>query len=335
MSDNEVTPAATPLNADPEPAQRGTTPAPGWERDALRDLLTEQLKVSRANRRWRWLRFISFSVAVVAAVWWVMKDGAQPVMQSASHTAVVTVSGVISSDGEANAEDINQALRAAFEDEGAKAVVLLINSPGGSPVQAGIVSDEMLRLKAIYKKPLYAVIEETGASAAYYIAASADDIFVDKASVVGSIGVLMDGFGFTDLMQKLGIERRLMTAGENKGFLDPFSETTPRQKAHVQRVLNQIHEQFIEVVRAGRGTRLQETEDTFSGLFWTGEQAVELGLADQLGGLDYVAREVAQAPEIIDYTLRENVAERLVRQFGAAVGAGAVRAIAWSGFRLQ
>ncbi len=335
MSDNEVTPAATPLNADPEPAQRGTTPAPGWERDALRDLLTEQLKVSRANRRWRWLRFISFSVAVVAAVWWVMKDGAQPVMQSASHTAVVTVSGVISSDGEANAEDINQALRAAFEDEGAKAVVLLINSPGGSPVQAGIVSDEMLRLKAIYKKPLYAVIEETGASAAYYIAASADDIFVDKASVVGSIGVLMDGFGFTDLMQKLGIERRLMTAGENKGFLDPFSETTPRQKAHVQRVLNQIHVQFIEVVRAGRGTRLQETEDTFSGLFWTGEQAVELGLADQLGGLDYVAREVAQAPEIIDYTLRENVAERLVRQFGAAVGAGAVRAIAWSGFRLQ
>ena len=335
MSDNEVTPAATPPNAAPEPAQRGTTPAPGWERDALRDLLTEQLKVSRANRRWRWLRFISFSVAVVAAVWWVMKDGAQPVMQSASHTAVVTVSGVISSDGEANAEDINQALRAAFEDEGAKAVVLLINSPGGSPVQAGIVSDEMLRLKAIYKKPLYAVIEETGASAAYYIAASADDIFVDKASVVGSIGVLMDGFGFTDLMQKLGIERRLMTAGENKGFLDPFSETTPRQKAHVQRVLNQIHAQFIEVVRAGRGTRLQETEDTFSGLFWTGEQAVELGLADQLGGLDYVAREVAQAPEIIDYTLRENVAERLVRQFGAAVGAGAVRAIAWSGFRLQ
>ena len=335
MSDNEVTPAATPPNAAPEPAQRGTTPAPGWERDALRDLLTEQLKVSRANRRWRWLRFISFSAAVVAAVWWVMKDGAQPVMQSASHTAVVTVSGVISSDGEANAEDINQALRAAFEDEGAKAVVLLINSPGGSPVQAGIVSDEMLRLKAIYKKPLYAVIEETGASAAYYIAASADDIFVDKASVVGSIGVLMDGFGFTDLMQKLGIERRLMTAGENKGFLDPFSETTPRQKAHVQRVLNQIHEQFIEVVRAGRGTRLQETEDTFSGLFWTGEQAVELGLADQLGDLDYVAREVAQAPEIIDYTLRENVAELLVRQFGAAVGAGAVRAIAWSGFRLQ
>ncbi len=335
MSDNEVTPAATPPNAAPEPAQRGTTPAPGWERDALRDLLTEQLKVSRANRRWRWLRFISFSAAVVAAVWWVMKDGAQPVMQSASHTAVVTVSGVISSDGEANAEDINQALRAAFEDEGAKAVVLLINSPGGSPVQAGIVSDEMLRLKAIYKKPLYAVIEETGASAAYYIAASADDIFVDKASVVGSIGVLMDGFGFTDLMQKLGIERRLMTAGENKGFLDPFSETTPRQKAHVQRVLNQIHAQFIEVVRAGRGTRLQETEDTFSGLFWTGEQAVELGLADQLGGLDYVAREIAQAPEIIDYTLRETVAERLVRQFGASVGAGAVRAIAWSGFRLQ
>jgi len=202
-------------------------------------------------------------------------------------------------------------------------------------VQAGLISDEMLRLKALYKKPLYVVVEETCASAAYYIAANADDIFVDKASIVGSIGVLMDGFGFTELMQKLGVERRLMTAGANKGLLDPFSPVSPKQQAHVQGVLNEIHQQFIGVVRTGRGKRLQETDETFSGLYWTGQQAVEMGLADQLGGLDYVAREVVSAPEIIDYTRRENVAERLARQFGAAVGAGVVRALGASGFKLN
>jgi len=214
-------------------------------------------------------------------------------------------------------------------------VVLLINSPGGSPVQAGLISDEMLRLKALYRKPLYVVVEETCASAAYYIAANGDDIFVDKASVVGSIGVLMDGFGFTELMQKLGVERRLLTAGANKGLLDPFSPVSPKQQAHVQGVLNEIHQQFIGVVRAGRGKRLQETEETFSGLYWTGQQAVEMGLADQLGGLDFVAREIVNAPEIIDYTRRENVAERLARQFGAAIGAGAIKALNSSGFKLQ
>ena len=227
------------------------------------------------------------------------------------------------------------ALKYALGSKLAQAVVLLINSPGGSPVQAGLISDEMLRLKALYKKPLYVVVEETCASAAYYIAANADDIFVDKASIVGSIGVLMDGFGFTELMQKLGVERRLMTAGANKGLLDPFSPVSPKQQAHVQGVLTEIHQQFIGVVRAGRGKRLQETDETFSGLYWTGQQAVEMGLADQLGGLDYVAREVVNAPEVIDYTRRENVAERLARQFGAAIGAGVVRTLGASGFKLN
>ena len=219
------------------------------------------------------------------------------------------------------------AVREAFEDEGAKALVLLINSPGGSPVQAGIINDEIRRLKALHKKPVYAVVEESCASAAYYIAVSADKIYVDKASIVGSIGVLMDGFGFTGLMDKLGVERRLMTAGENKGFLDPFSPQTAVQREYAQSMLNQIHQQFIDVVKQGRGERLKENAQTFSGLFWTGAQAIELGLADQLGSLDFVAREVVGATDIVDYTRRDNVAERLVKRFGAAMGEGAVRAV--------
>ena len=218
-------------------------------------------------------------------------------------------------------------MRTAFEDTGAQAVVLLINSPGGSPVQAGIINDEIKRLKALHNKPVYAVVEESAASAAYYIAVSADKIFVDKASIVGSIGVLMDGFGFTGLMDKLGVERRLMTAGANKGFLDPFSPQTETQRAFAQAMLDQIHQQFIAVVREGRGQRLKESPETFSGLFWSGQQAVEIGLADQLGSLDFVAREVVKAEEIIDYTRRDNVAERLVKRFGVAMGAGVMSAL--------
>jgi protease IV len=219
------------------------------------------------------------------------------------------------------------ALRSAFEDNNAQAVVLLINSPGGSPVQAGIINDEIHRMKAKYKKPVYAVVEESCASAAYYIAVAADQIFVDKASIVGSIGVLMDSFGFTGLMEKLGVERRLMTAGENKGFLDPFSPQTEKQRTYAQTMLNQIHKQFIDVVKQGRGERLKETPEMFSGLFWSGQQAIELGLADKLGNLDYVAREVIKAEDIVDYTRRENVAEKLAKRFGAAVGEGMVKAL--------
>jgi protease-4 len=219
------------------------------------------------------------------------------------------------------------ALRSAFEDEGAVAVVLRINSPGGSPVQSGIVNDEILRLKAKHKKKVYAVVEEMCASGAYYIAVAADEIYVDKASLVGSIGVLMDGFGFTGLMEKLGVERRLLTAGENKGMLDPFSPQNERQTAYAKAMIDQIHQQFIKVVRDGRGDRLKEEADTFSGLFWNGEEAVRIGLADKIGSLDFVAREVIKAEEIIDYTPRDNVAERIARRFGAAVGHGAVTAL--------
>ena len=243
------------------------------------------------------------------------------------HTAVIEIKGEIASGAEASADLIMASVKAAFEDPGAQAVVLLINSPGGSPVQAGIINDEIKRLKGKYNKPVYAVVEETCASAAYYIAVAADKIYVDKASIVGSIGVLMDGFGFTGLMDKLGVERRLMTAGENKGFLDPFSPQTDKQRAFAQTMLDQIHKQFIDVVKAGRGKRLKETPEMFSGLFWSGQQAVELGLADQVGNLDFVAREVVKAEEIVDYTRRDNVAERLVKRFGAAIGEGSVRAL--------
>jgi protease-4 len=216
-------------------------------------------------------------------------------------------------------------MRQAFEDEGSQAVVLLINSPGGSPVQAGMINDEIKRLKALHQKPVYAVVEETCASAAYYIAAGADKIFVDKASIVGSIGVLMDGFGFTGLMDKVGVERRLMTAGENKGFLDPFSTPTKQQKAHAQHMLDQIHQQFIAVVREGRGDRLKDAPEIFSGLFWSGQQAIELGLADGYGTLDSVARDVVKAEDIVDYTRQDNVAERLAKRFGAAMGEAMVK----------
>jgi protease-4 len=240
---------------------------------------------------------------------------------------VVEIKGEIASGGDGSAELVVAAMRSALEDKGSQALVLLINSPGGSPVQAGIINDEITRLKALHKKPVYVVVEETCASAAYYIAAAADKIFVDKASIVGSIGVLMDGFGFTGVMEKLGVERRLMTAGANKGFLDPFSPQTDAHRAHAQAMLDQIHKQFIDVVRKGRGSRLKETPEMFSGLFWSGQQAVEMGLADGMGTLDFVAREVVKAADIVDYTRRDNVAERLAKRFGAALGEGAVHAL--------
>ncbi len=299
---------------------------PGWERATLEKLAFASLNEQKATRRWKTFVRLSWLVFLIVLVWLALYRGASPTSVSTPHTAVVEIKGEIADGADASAEFVNAALQAAFEDTGSKAVVLLINSPGGSPVQAGMMNDEILRLKAKYKKPVYAVVEETAASAAYYIAVAADKIYVDKASIVGSIGVLMDGFGFTGLMDKLGVERRLMTAGENKGFLDPFSAQSERQRAYAQTMLNQIHQQFITVVKNGRGDRLKETPEMFSGLFWSGEQAVALGLADQFGSLEYVAREVVKTEDIIDYTRRENVAERLAKRFGAAMGEGAMKA---------
>jgi protease-4 len=318
--DDYTQPAATPAEAPP-PA------AASWERATFERLMFATIAEQRAQRRWRTVRSLAWLAFFVFLLWVLMHRSTPSADKSTAHTAVVEIKGEIASGGDASAEAVVAAMRSAMEDSGAQGIVLLINSPGGSPVQAGIINDEIRRLKAKYKKPIYAVVEESCASAAYYIAAATDRIFVDKASIVGSIGVLMDGFGFTGLMDKLGVERRLLTAGENKGFLDPFSPQTDKQREFAQQMLNQIHRQFIDAVKAGRGKRLKETPELFSGLFWTGQQAIDLGLADQLGNIDYVAREVVKAEDLVDYTRRDNVAERLAKKFGAAMGEGAVKAL--------
>jgi protease-4 len=304
------------------------TIATGWERATLEKLAFAALREQRAARRWTPLLRLAWLAFFVFLAWLALSRAAPSTTKATPHTAVVEIKGEIAYGSDASAELIIAAAKSAFEDDAAKGVVLLINSPGGSPVQAGIINDEIKRLKAKHNKQVHAVVEETCASAAYYIAASADKVFVDKASLVGSIGVLMDGFGFTGTMDKLGVERRLITSGENKGFLDPFSPMSDAQKAHAQQMLDQIHAQFIDVVKKGRGERLKvQTPGLFSGLFWTGQQAVEMGLADQLGNLDYVAREVIKAEEVVDYTRRENVAERLAKRFGAAFADATVRAM--------
>ncbi len=295
---------------------------------ALERLAREFLQDRQRDRRWRvffrlmWVGL--FALFVLASF---MSKPQGGVSHSAPHTAVIEVRGEISAETEANAELLVVALKSAFEEGQAKAVVLRINSPGGSPVQAGIVYDEIVRLKKLHNKKVYAVVEEMCASGAYYIAAAADEIYTDKASIVGSIGVLMNGFGFTGLMDKVGVDRRLMTAGENKAMGDPFSPVNEKHKAFTQVMLNQIHTQFINVVKEGRGKRLKETPETFSGMYWNGEQAVAMGLADHLGNLDHVAREVIKAEKLVDYTPKDNVAERLAKRFGASIGAGAVQAL--------
>lgn len=306
-----------------------------WERATLEKLVFATLKEQRSVRRWRMFSRLLWLILLGAIAWFLFQQQTMGVVQSTPHTAVIEIRGEISSAAPASAEGVVAALRLAFADKGARAVVLLIDSPGGSPVQAGIINDEITRLKALHEKKVYAVVEETCASAAYYIAAAADEIYVDKASLVGSIGVLMDGFGFTGLMEKLGIERRLMTAGENKAMLDPFSPQNPEQSAYIQSMLGEIHTQFIAVVKRGRGARLKETPDMFSGMVWSGSRAVELGLADGLGSLDFVARDVVKAEDVVDYTQRENLGSRLARQFGASIGEGLYLAARTSGVTLK
>lgn len=302
------------------------SPRPAYE-TALEQVAREMLRERRIERRWRVFFRLAWLGVVVAVLWAGINARNHVGAPSGRHTALIEVRGEISADSDASAENLVAALTSAFEDAGAQAIVLRINSPGGSPVQAGIINDEIRRLKTLHKKKIYAVVEEMCASGAYYIAVATDEIYVDKASLVGSIGVLMDGFGFTGAMEKLGIERRLLTAGANKGMLDPFSPQNEQQTAYAQAMIDQIHKQFIKVVKDGRGQRLHETPDTFSGLFWNGEEAVRLGLADKVGNLDFVARDVVKAEEIIDYTPHENIAERLAKRFGAAIGNGAVKAL--------
>ncbi len=324
--------AASPVAEAMNPTQSASAAAPALAMGSgveqrLEALARELMRERRTERRWRVFFRLAWFGLFLAVAWGLASQRMHTSPPSTPHTALVEVRGEIAADTEASAENLVGALKSAFEDVGAQAVVLRINSPGGSPVQAGIINDEIRRLKALHKKKVYAVVEEMCASGAYYIAVAADDIYVDKASLVGSIGVLMDGFGFTGLMDKMGVERRLLTAGENKGMLDPFSPQNEKQRAYAKAMIDQIHQQFITVVREGRGQRLKETPETFSGLFWNGEEAVKLGLADKFGNLDFVAREVVKAEDVIDYTPKDNVAERLAKRFGAAMGAGAVKAL--------
>jgi len=292
---------------------------PQWERDLIANLATAALKEQRRARRWgiffKLLGFAYLTLIIILALDWRGGDMAS----GKKHTAMVDVNGIIAPGSDASAERVMASLQAAFKDKNTQGVILRCNSPGGSPVQANTIYEEMKRLRKQYKNiPLYVVVEDVCASGGYYVAVGADRIYVSKASVVGSIGVLMNGFGFTGLMDKIGIERRLMTAGENKGMLDPFSPLTDKDKAHAHQLLDDIHKQFIDVVREGRGKRLKETPDTFSGLIWTGQKSVELGLADDFGSLESVARDVVKAEDIVDFSTKESVVEKFARRFGAS-----------------
>ncbi|HKT97017.1 MAG TPA: S49 family peptidase [Paraburkholderia sp.] len=329
MSDNLTPDPHEPARPAPAGKSQGADGGkPGWEREALERIAMAAINEQRAARRWRIFFRFAFLAVLVLIAWSILDLSGARVDSGGRHTALVTLNGEISSDTQANAEDINSALDSAFDDDGTAGVILHIDSPGGSPVQAGIINDEIHRLRAKYPAiPLYVVVGDMCASGGYYVAAAADKIYVNKASIVGSIGVLMDGFGFTGLMDKLGIQRRLRTSGENKGFYDPFSPDTPKMDAHAQEMLDQIHQQFIDAVKAGRGTRLRDSPDIFSGLFWTGQKSVELGLADGFGDNDYVAREVIKAPDIIDYTVKQGITDRVAKRFGASIGSAAVHSL--------
>lgn len=293
-----------------------------WQADVISKLAFAAVDEQRRTRRWniffKSLFFIYFLVVLIAA--FSSSEGKTSMGKSVEHTALVEVQGVIADGAEASADNIIKGLRSAFEEKKAKAIILRINSPGGSPVQAGYVYDEIKRLRKIYKdKKVYAVVSDMCASGGYYIAVAADEIYADKASIVGSIGVVMNGFGFTKAMEKLGVERRLYTAGTSKGFLDPFSEIKSSDKKHIQTLLGTIHKQFIDTVKEGRGKRLVDDEKLFTGLVWTGEESVALGLTDGLGNSSFVAREIIEAETIIDYTPRPNYLDRFADRLGVAM----------------
>jgi len=305
---------------------------PSWERATLEKIALRALDEQRRARQWTtlirllWLTLLFLVVA--AALGWIGGSSKEP-LRSGKHTALVDMRGVIGVESRASADLMIQALNAAFKDKHTQGVVLRINSPGGSPVQSGYINDEIRRLRAKYPDvPLHAVVQDVCASGGYYVAVAADRIYVDKASLVGSIGVIISGFGFTGTMEKLGVDRRAYTAGENKDFLDPFAPENPAHKEHAKRMIDEIHQQFIKVVREGRGTRLKESPELFSGLVWTGERAVQLGLADGFGSLDSVARDVIKAENVVDFTPDENYLEQISKRLGAGAAESLARALA-------
>jgi protease-4 len=307
----------------------------GWEKQLLEKLAFSSVQEQRRARRWsilfKSLTFLYLFILLFIGLGWFGSNG---VAISGKHTALVELRGEISANSISSADNINTGLQNAFKDKNTQGVILRINSPGGSPVQAGYINEEIRRLRTEYPNiPLYAVIEDICASGGYYVAVAADKIYVDKASIVGSIGVLMNGFGYTGAMEKLGIERRLLTAGENKGFLDPFSPLNPQQEQYAKEMLEDVHQQFIQVVQQGRGKRLKNSPEIFSGIVWTGQKSIELGLADALGGAEYVAREIIKAEDIVDFTTRESFAERFANRLGSASANALISA--GNGWRLR
>ena len=314
MPDQTTESASTPTGRAPPPGSRA------WARDLLERFALESLAEKRRARRWNlalrlaWLvLFVTVAVLLADPPWLHPETDGR-------HSAIVEVSGVISDEGDASADHIVAALQAAFEDSDTAGVIVRINSPGGTPVQAGYINDEILRLRALYPDtPLYAVVADVAVSGGYYVAAAADAIYASRSSMVGSIGVLMDGFGFVDAMRKLGVERRLIAAGEHKGFLDPFSPAADEEVAHLRSMLGEVHDEFVKSVKRGRGSRLADDADIFSGLIWTGARSKELGLVDGFGSAGYVAREVIGAEDIVDFTVHPSHLDTIADQLGAGV----------------
>lgn len=301
-------------------AKKSSGDDPDWERDVLNRLAFASLNEQRRSRRWSIFFKSLLFVYLFALLLYVPMDWSTEKIRTGKHTALIALDGVIATNTAANADALVTGLRAAFKDKNTAAVIMRINSPGGSPVQSGYVFDEIKRLREKYPATkLYAVITDVCASGGYYVAAAADEIYADKASIVGSIGVLMDGFGFVDSMGKLGVERRLMTAGEHKGLLDPFSPLKENEVKHVQRLLDGVHQQFIDKVKKGRGERLSESPDLFTGLFWNGEEALALGLVDGLGSSSYVAREIIGVERMVDFTHRPDFLDRFTDRIGVTM----------------
>ena len=300
-----------------------------WEKNALEALLLDNLKDKRSERRWRTFWRIVWLLIFGAALYSFfgpLKSKSSSVL--GKHTALIKIEGEISSGTPANATNLIASLQAAFDSPDSLGIILQINSPGGSPVQSGLVYDEIMRLRqANPQKKLYVVVEDICASGAYYIAVAGEKIYVDKASLVGSIGVIMSGFGFQGVIDKLGVERRVLTAGENKSMLDPFVKQNPKHREALQKMIDEVHGQFIQVVKEGRGERLKNQPDLFSGMVWVGTKSIELGLADEIGSVDFVAREVIKNTDIIDYSQTDNYAERLAKRFGAEFGTSLSKAL--------
>jgi protease-4 len=314
------------------------TSPPEWERAVLERVALRAIEEQRRTRQWNALfKLLWFAFAFIllaAMLGWVGPADKESRATIGKHTAVVDVEGVIGVEDKASAERVIKGLNRAFKDSNTAGVVLRVNSPGGSPVQAGYVNDEIRRLRAKYPNtPLHAVVQDLCASGGYYIAVAADKIYVDKASLIGSIGVIMGGFGFVGAIDKLGVERRAYASGDNKDFLDPFLPENPQHRAHAQKMIGEIHEQFMKVVRQGRGARLKETPEMFTGLVWTGERSIELGLADALGSTEYVAREVFNAEKLVNFTVEENYFETLSKRLGASFGASLARSAAEAAVR--